>query len=534
MTAQDGVVELLSEKIREISIAEFFEKNKHLLGYENPTKSLLTVVKEGVDNSIDAALEARILPSIKVSVKNEKENIFRVKIEDNGPGIDPKKLPIAFGKFLVGSKFYRLKQLIGTQGIGMKGAILYAQLTTGKPAKITTYYKGKKYTFELTIDVLKNEPKIISNNVEDLSKNLHGLNIELLVEGRYIEKGQSIPTYLKYLWIANPYAEIIYDGPQGGFKLERVINELPPSPKEIKPHPYGVELGRLKRMIELSNHKDIVSFLTKEFSRIGRDSAIKVCKLARIEPSINPKELTLDKIEKLHKALQSIKLKAPPLDCLSPLKEEHIIETLKKEFKPEYVVAVVRKPKVYRGNPFQVQTALAYGGEIVNINGEENQAILLRFANHTPLLYNQHDCAITRAVEEIDWRSYKINQSKGSIPTGPLVIFVDLISTWIPYKSEGKQAIAEYPEIIKEIKLSLQEAARMLSSYLKRKIRMQEIRARKGLFEAYSTIFSEYLSKIIKENEKVIYNKIMEVISKGKYKEQEEEKKEVVEEIKIE
>ena len=141
---EDGIsTEELAEKIREVSIAEFFEKNRHLLGYENPTKSLFTVVKEAVDNSVDACIEARILPKIKVSVKQLGENIYKVRVEDNGPGLPPEKVPIAFGKFLVGSKFYRYRQSIGTQGIGIKGAILYAQLTTGKPAKITTYYKKR-------------------------------------------------------------------------------------------------------------------------------------------------------------------------------------------------------------------------------------------------------------------------------------------------------------------------------------------------------------------------------------------------------
>ncbi|MEM0333312.1 MAG: DNA topoisomerase VI subunit B, partial [Candidatus Aenigmatarchaeota archaeon] len=280
MEDEKSIAEEMGEKIKEISIAEFFEKNRHLLGYENPTKSLLTVVKELVDNSLDACLEARILPTIKVLVKEVKENVFRVVVEDNGPGLPPEKIPLAFGKFLVGSKFMRLRQNVGTQGIGAKGAILYAQLTTGKPAKITTYFKGKKHEFELTIDVIRNEPKVISKKEEPIEKNLHGLKVELLVEGRYIEKGQSIPTYLRYIWIANPFTKIVYDGPNSNFVLERVFNELPKEPKEIKPHPYGVEFGVFKRFLEITDRKTLLDFLTKEFSRISLKTAIKILRLS--------------------------------------------------------------------------------------------------------------------------------------------------------------------------------------------------------------------------------------------------------------
>ncbi len=527
---EKNIAEEIGEKIKEISIAEFFEKNKHLLGYENPTKSLLTVVKEAVDNSIDACLEARILPSIKVTVKEVKENVFKVRVEDNGPGLPPDKIPIAFGKFLVGSKFYRLRQTAGTQGIGIKGAILYAQLTTGKPAKIITYYKNQKHEFELMIDVLKNEPKIISHKIENLQKNLHGLSIELLVEGRYISKGQSIPTYLKYIWIANPYTEIIYDGPQENFKLERVSQELPPTPKEIKPHPYGVELGKFKRMASLTKAKTVSNFLSSEFSRVSSQKALEICKMAKVEPNKKVKELSEEELERLHKAIQRIKLMAPPTDCLSPLREELIIEALKKEFEPEFIAAVIRKPSVYRGYPFQVQVALAYGGKL-----SENQqnSVLLRFANHTPLLYNQSDCAITRVVEEIDWRNYGLSQPSGSLPQAPLVILVDLISVWIPYKSEGKQAIAEYPEIMKEIKLALQEAGRKLSLYLHKKLKREQLRTRANIFESYSHVFSEFIAELTEKNVEYIKNKLLELIRKGVYKEGEEKKlKEEVIEVK--
>ena len=505
---QPIIADELADKIREVSIAEFFEKNRHLLGYENPTKSLLTVVKECVDNSLDACIEARILPTIEVSVRQMKENnIYKIKVKDNGPGLNPEKIPVAFGKFLVGSKFYRLRQSVGMHGIGVKGAILYAQLTTGKPTKITTYYKGKAHSFELMVDVLRNEPNILSHEVKDVEKNMHGLTIEMVIEGRYVKGFQSVPTYLRHLAIANPYAQIIFNGPDGRITFKRVTNKLPPSPKEIKPHPYGVELGKLKRMLRVTKYKNLVSFFKNEFSRISKSTAIKICKLARVPQSRNIKELTHEEIGRLHKAMQKVKVRAPPTNCLSPLDREMLIDGLKKEFPGEFFTATVRKPSVYRGNPFQVQAALVYG-ENLNLN----QALLLRFANHTPLLYNQAECVITKAAQEINWRSYGLSQSEGSLPNAPVVILVDFLSVWIPYTSEGKQAIANYPEIIKEIKLALQEIGRGLGSFLRKKAKIREKILRRQLFERYIPEVAKSLEILTDVKAEIIKNKLEDMI----------------------
>ena len=520
--------EELAEKIKEISIAEFFEKNRHLLGYENPTKSLLTVVKEAVDNSLDAALEARILPTVKVWVKETGQNRYKVKVEDNGPGLKPSKVPVAFGKFLVGSKFAYLKQLIGTQGIGIKGVVLYAQLTTGKPTKIITKTQKEIHEFELMIDVIKNEPIIVSHKKEKNESGKTGLTIETEVEGRYVEGQQSILNYLKLISIANPYAEIIFNSPRGKHVFKRATKKLPPLPREIKPHPYGVEIGKLKRMIMLTKHKDMISFLTKEFSSVGKGSALKICKLARIDPKTNPKNLTHKEIEKLHQAMNKVKLKAPPTNCLSPIDEESLLNGIKKEFPAQFYSVVVRKPTVYRGYPFQVEVALAYGEPLNN-----EQAMLLRFANHTPLLYNAGECAITKAVTKINWRNYGLSQSANSLPNAPLVILVDVISVWIPYTSEGKQAIASYPEIEKEITLALQEAGRKLGRFVSRMKRLHQLRVRKNIFQAYSIVFAEYLAKITKKSEDYIKKKVEEILNKGEVEEGKEIKKERQEVVEV-
>lgn len=506
LTAED-----LAKMMKEISISEFFEKNRHLLGYENASKALITIVKEGVDNSLDACDEAGILPNIVVTVKQVGLDRFKIGIEDNGPGIMESKVSLAFGKMLFGSKFHRLKQSRGTQGIGISGAILYSQLTTGKPARIQSSTGDKVHELELMIDTVRNEPSVVSHATSANKERWHGIKIEMEAEGNYIERYQSIPEYLKQTAIANPYAHIVYNGPNGTLKFERTTNEIPRQPKEIKPHPYGIELGILRRMLATTRTKNLKGFLMTDFTRVGSSSADQIFGLAKLESGRKPNSLDAQESERLHKSMQMVKLIAPPTNCLSPLTEQLIENGLKKEVNAEYFVAVTRPPAVYRGNPFQIEVGLAYGGEL-NLN---SSAMLYRFANKVPLLYHQSSCAITSAVEEVDWRRYGLQQSASSLPVGPLVILVHFASVWVPFTSEGKQAIATYPEIIKEIKLALQDAGRELSKFVRQRKRARESQLRKELFEKYMPELAESLEKLTGEQKQKIIEGLEKIIKRG-------------------
>ncbi len=510
MAEKEITAEDLAEKMREVSVAEFFEKNRHLLGYENTTKSLITIVKEAVDNSLDATNEAGILPEIKIVLKEVGVDRFRIVAEDNGPGVVEAKIGFAFGKLLYGSKFHRLRQSRGTQGIGISGAILYSQLTTGKPVKITTSTGKSVNIVEMTIDVVKNTPNVISHKEEKNPEKWRGVKIEMEAEGRYIEGRQSVPEFLKQTAISNPYAKIIYDGPNGKLTFDRAVKELPVQPKEIKPHPYGVELGILRRMLSGTQSRNLIGFLTSEFSRVGRASADQILRLAKIENK-KPRDLTHDETERLHKSIQMVKLVAPPTGCLSPMGEKIIEEGLKKEVEAEFFVAVTRPPAVYRGNPFQIEVGLAYGGKLP----PESTAQLLRFANRVPLLYHQADCATTEATVETDWTRYEFSQSKGQLPQGPLIILIHFASVYVPYTSEGKQAIADYPEIVKEIKLAMQEAGRRLSIYVRQKNKRHDAQLRRELFEKYIPELAESLEKLTEKKKQKIIEELEKIAKKG-------------------
>lgn len=507
-----ATAEQMGKMMKEISISEFFEKNRHLLGYENSTKALITIVKEAVDNSLDACDEGGILPSLKIEVKQVGLNRYMMKFEDNGPGIVEAKVALAFGKMLFGSKFHRLKQSRGTQGIGISGALLYSQLTTGKHSKISSSTGGNKiHEFEMMIDTVKNEPKIVTHLKHANSDKWHGIKIELEVEGNYVERYQSVPEYLKQTAIANPHAHIVYKGPNGTLKFNRVVNKLPKQPKEIKPHPYGVELGILKRMMATTRSKNIRGFLMNDFTRVGSTSANQILRLAKIESKRKATSLDTTEAGRLHKAMQMVKLRGPPTNCLSPLTDDLITSGLKKEINAEYFVAVTRPPTVYRGYPFQVEVGLAYGGDL----NPNTSAHLYRFANKVPLLYHQRGCAMTHAVEGVDWRRYGLQQSSG-MPTGPLVVFIHFASVWVPFTSEGKEAIANYPEIIKEIKLSLQDAGRQLSKFVRQKKRAKQRQLRRRLFERYIPEVANSLSELTDKNEKTIAKKLEDVMKKDK------------------
>ena len=505
----------LAKKQREIGVAEFFARNRHLLGFDNKRKALMTTIKEAVDNSLDACEEARILPEVNVEVIDLQNDKFRVIIEDNGPGIVKKQIPHVFARLLYGSKFFKLSQSRGQQGIGISAAVLYSQLTTGKPAKITSRISPKEpsHYYELKIDTQKNKPDIIKEDVVEWKKE-HGTKIELDLEGSYLGGSQSIDQYLKQTAIINPHVTITYTNP----KAEQIIfpkatDKLPPLPKEIKPHPYGVELGVLITMLDNTETRTLQAFLTQEFSRVGPNTAKEICQNAALLPSTKPSDINRDMAEKLLQGINKTKIISPPTDCISPIGEELLEKGLKKEINAEFYCAVTRTPDVYRGNPFVIEAGLAYGGQQ---NAEESITIY-RFANRVPLLYQQGACAVVKSIIQTNWRSYGLSQSQNSLPIGPLTLAVHVASVWVPFTSESKEAIAHYPEIIKEMKLALQECGRKLSIYIHKKRSLQVESQKRDYIQTYIPYVSDALKELLglkEADQKKIEARLGEILRK--------------------
>src|SRR5213083_1725357 len=327
---------------REISVSEFFTKNRHLLGFDNPRKALLTCVKEAVDNALDACEEAGILPEVVVKVEAvanggsppplSQANRFRVTVTDNGPGIIRQQIPRIFAKLLYGSKFHRLRMSRGQQGMGISAAGMYGQLTTGKPVQIIsrTSARTAAHYFEVQIDTKKNEPRIFESKKIDW-EHPRGTQVTLEIEGRYQKGRGSVDEFLEQVAIANPHVKLVYHTPEGETReYSRTIDELPPQPREIKPHPYGIEFGILLRMLHDTRSHSLAGFLAGDFSRVSSALAGEICRTAKLSPDARPRNIHGTEAETLYKAIQATKIMAPPSNCISPIGEKAILHGLYK------------------------------------------------------------------------------------------------------------------------------------------------------------------------------------------------------------
>ncbi len=487
-TRTKATAESMAAGQRDISVSEFFAKNRHLLGFDNPRKAMLTAIKEAVDNALDASEEASILPHVYVRVLQVSETRFKLTIRDNGPGIVRAQIENIFGKLLYGSKFHRLKMSRGQQGIGISAAGMYGLMTTGKPVIIISKTGKKKAAHEvvLKMDTSKNRPTVISDEEHPEDDNLfedgHGTQVTIELEGKYQKGRQSIDEYLEQTAIANPHAKITYVTPANEtIVFPRAIDELPEEPKEIKPHPKGIELGTLIQMLERTDQRQLGGFLTKDFCRVGATKAREIAKGAGLTGQSWVKTIGHSEAEKLYDAIQKTRIIAPNTDCLVPIGSKALLAGLLKEVKAEFFAASTRPPNVYRGNPFQIEVAIGYGGGL----GKDDSAKVLRFANRVPLLYSQSSCCSFKAVAETSWKNYGLTQPRNAIPSGPLVVMVHMVSVWVPFTSESKEAIADYDEIRKEMKLALQECGRKLGTYLRRRKRMARESERRSVFERY-------------------------------------------------
>jgi DNA topoisomerase-6 subunit B len=476
--------ESMARQQREISVSEFFSKNRHLLGFDNPRKALLTAVKEAVDNSLDACEEAAILPDLDIEIRDLGNDRFRVLIRDNGPGIVRGQIPNIFGKLLYGSKFHRLKMSRGQQGIGISAAGMYGQLTTGKGILVITRTSPRKPAqfMDLRIDTKKNRPEILREG-EVVWESDHGTEVTLELSGKYQRGRQSVDEYVRQTAVANPHVRIRYRAPDGAVTLfDRSTDQLPPPVEAIKPHPHGVELGVLQVMLKDSHARSLQAFLQQEFSRVSARVAEQICEKAALSPRAYVSRVNRNQVEQLLKGIAETKIMAPPTNCVAPIGEAQLIKGLESVVPAAFYASTTRPPAVYRGNPFIIEAALAYGGE-----GQEGDqpARLFRFANRVPLLYQQGGCCSALAATHVNWKNYGVQQPRGSLPVGPLTIVVHMASVWVPFTSESKEAIASYPEIEEEMTLALQECGRKLRIFLSRKKRDAEQDRKRNYIQIY-------------------------------------------------
>ncbi len=496
-----SIADELAKKQKEISVSEFFERNRHILGFDSQIKSLIMGIKEAVDNSLDACEESGILPDIIVMVEKVDKDEFRVTVEDNGPGIIKKAIPNVFGRLLYGSRFHAVRQSRGQQGIGISATVMYGQITTGKPAVVVskTGAEDVAWRMEIMVNTKKNMPDVLKEDPFIWDGKEHGTKITYHMNGRYVGGKQSVMEYLKQTAIVNPHSRITFVDPDGKrTTFERATDKMPPMTKEIKPHPSGLELGTLMNMSKDTKNKTLGKFLQLDFSRISDRLAKEICDKAGLSMEVNPAKLNLEDQKKLLAAIGAVKIMAPPTDCLSPIGANLIKKGLRNvldDIRPEfYAPPVTRDPKVHSGNPFLIEVGIVYGGGLQ----KDSQVQILRFANRVPLLYQQGACVVTKAIENTDWRRYGLEQRGGSgIPFGPAIILVHVASTKVPFTSEAKEAIATLPELQAEIELALKICGRSLKTHLNKRETKSKTRVKFEIVQEILPLIAQKSAKIV-------------------------------------
>ena len=522
-----------NQDFKNLTPSEFFRKNKQMLGFTGKIRSLTIVFHELITNSFDACEESGILPEIEIELKRVDKEHYILRHKDNGPGIPEDYVMRVYCSMFSGSKFRNI-QSRGQQGLGCSGCVLLSQMTTGKPARVISCYKengeikGVKMKFQM--DVKKNRGILMER--EDYPAESTGVCIELqFKEVSYSLAEQGAFEYIRRTMIGNPHAKITFRDPSGHkYIFKRAADIVPILPKEVLPHPKGVSADDLMTMAQNTDSRRYKSMLTSSLSRMSNKRVDEISELTKIDMNKRPKDLTFPEAEAIVQCFKKMKFMAPPTDGLIPIGSEQIEKGMKQILKPEFVTTITRKPVTYQGGvSFIIEAGLAYGGDAGRVVKEQRKSEIMRFANRVPLTFDAGSCAITEALKSIDWKRYGLRD----LDNTPLTLFVNIISTQVPYLSTGKQSVSPEPEIVHEIRQSTMKLARKLQKHLRAKKAAKEKEKRSKVFEDYVPVIIEEAAKL-GETEVPEYQEVLAKVTKkalaellGEKVEEEEEEEEL-------
>lgn len=484
------MVGLSKVKYKQLSPADFFYRNRELAGFDSATKSLYTAFREIIENSFDGAEIGGINPDIFICIQEKQEDVYSIFISDNGVGIPSKKVPKALAKLLFGGKYVE-RQSRGHFGLGASMTVLYSQITTNTPTRVLSATIDSEFIdeYHLNIDIQKNQPIVRYHKQIPNKKKWHGVAVEVNIEGNYSRAHLRILDYLRSTALVAPYADITFIDAYGIlYKFDKVIDEVPQLGDPVLPHPKGIDTEKMLRLIKVAKQESMKSFLKKNFQRVGEVTASRFLEFVKIDPDKSPKKLTHDEIVKLVKGTKEFDdFLAPETKCLSPIGEEVLLAGVKKELKPDFASAVTRNPEAYSGHPFIVEVAMAYGGPKIEKSPDPT---LYRFANRIPLLYDEYADVSAKVIRNFNWRLYKLPD------TAPLAVITHIASTKIPYRTAGKESIADREELEHEIHLAMGVCARKLRVYLS-KIEREKRKARRiSVFDKYMPYIAKFATKL--------------------------------------
>ncbi|OQW46580.1 MAG: DNA topoisomerase VI subunit B [Proteobacteria bacterium SG_bin7] len=493
-------------KITSSSTAEYFAKNLQQVGFSSPVKAVLTTLKESVDNSLDACEQNGILPELSIKIErvgkgaSKNNDLIEIEVEDNGPGIEPDLLPKVFGEYLASSKFGRGQCTRGQQGIGISAAVTWAQLTNAKGVWVTSKTENMRKAVQalIDVDIKQNKGLIRKKETIDWDKKKHGVKVTFAIDGRVQLNGEGgLLTYLDGTTLVNPHLQMKYKLLENDWvDIPRVSDVTPDIPQATLPHPHTMKLGEFITHARLYGNIPLKSFLRKAFSRIT-DQTIKDFKKAGLKDKVLGMSLTKISEEEFKKAFQIIQeteIQNPSTKSVLTIGEESMAKSIHRLGEVDFFSVVTRKPKICDFKPVVVEVAIA---RFKSRGSEEEQVQLLRFANRVPLQFDKSACAITKAVETVNWKPYGLNQPKDSIPYGPYVFAISVVSPFIKFKNASKETIDSSDELVEEIRLALIQAGQRLSRHIKKEMREADLERKIAHIEKFGPILIEGLARMV-------------------------------------
>ena len=512
----------MSGQIKKSSTAEYFSKNLQQVGFSSPTKAVLTTLKESVDNSLDACEEAGIPPEIKVRIKKEgpgsgkNTDLISVTVEDNGPGLPLKDISRVFGEYLASSKFGQGRCSRGQQGIGISAATTWAQLTNAKGARVTSKTKSMPNAVSVLVNMdIKNNKGILKDKKNTPSEKEQGLKVEFLIDGRVQLNGEGgLVTYLEGTALVNPHLSLKYQLlDKEDRSIPRVVEKAPSIPPATLPHPHTMKLGEFLQHAGLYGKIKLKAFLKTGFSRVTDKSIALMIKEGLRKDLFNKTLNTINEEEykKIFQVLHKIPLTNPTTRSVLIVGEEGLSKSIYRLGEVDFFSVITRTPRICDHKSVVVEVAIA---RLKNREKEEENTVqLLRLANRVPLQFDKAGCAITKAVESVNWRAYGLTQPKKSLPLGPYIFAVSVTSPFIKFKNASKETIDASEELVEEIRLALMRTGQKLKRHIRKEKHEEDLIRKREYIEKFAPILIQKLSDITSAPKRQV-----ESAKKGLYK----------------